>query len=116
SSVAAERAGLKIHVVKAGEMKGIGESGTAITDEQLTELQRIVDDVNSFFVTSAAKGRAMPLETMRKLADGRVHVAADAQRLGLIDGVATFAETLAELQRQGEQGRAVTPPLRPTPA
>jgi signal peptide peptidase SppA len=77
--------GLITHVVKAGKFKGMGTAGTQISTEQLAELQRIVDGVNDLFLAGVAKGRRMSIDKVRDLADGRVHLAADALKLGLID-------------------------------
>ena len=51
----------------------------------------------------------MPIDQVRKIADGRVHVAARALDLGLIDAVETFDEAIAELaQKVRPQKEATT--------
>lgn len=99
ASGAAAQQGLKVHVLRAGEFKGAGTLGTEITSEQLGEMQRIVDELNEFFVAGVAKGRRMQLDAVRELADGRVHLGAAALKLGLVDAVSSFevaVQALAE--------------------
>jgi len=93
----AENEGIKVHVIRAGDFKGMGEPGTEVTDEQLAELQRIVNEMNDFFIRGVSKGRGMTASQVRKLADGRVHTAGPAQGLGLIDKVQSLDATFAQL-------------------
>lgn len=95
----AAKEGVKVHVIKAGAFKGAGQPGTEITPEQLAQWQRVVDGLNSHFVASVAAGRKLGLAAVRALADGRVHQGAEAQALGLIDGVQSFDQTLAQLSK-----------------
>lgn len=99
SSAAAAEAGLKVHVVRAGEFKGMGIQGTEITPEQLAEVQRTVDSINDRFIRSVAAGRGISLTKARELNDGRVHVGEAAVAAGLIDAVQSFDETVAQLSR-----------------
>lgn len=99
ASKAAERMGLLVHVVRAGKFKGAGTPGTVITQEQLDAEQRLVDSLNEHFIASVARGRRASPDSVRGLADGSVHVAGEAKRLGLIDRVASFDEMLAFARR-----------------
>lgn len=92
--------GVKVHVVKAGAHKGAGIPGTEVTAEQLGELQRVVDGFNEFFLGAVQRGRKLPMKQVQELADGRVHMAADARALGLIDEVKSFDEVFALMQRE----------------
>lgn len=93
----AEQLGLKVHVIKTGAYKGMGEPGSEITAEQLVEAQRIVNALNEGYLELIARGLQKPIEMIRSLADGRVHTAADAQGMGLIDGVQAFEQTYEQL-------------------
>ena len=97
-SKAAEQQGIKVHVVRAGEFKGMGTPGTEVTETQLAEIQRMVDGANGEFLSAVARGRGLSLEAVTELADGRVHLATDAVSLGLIDGVSTL-EQVVQLKR-----------------
>ncbi len=89
--------GVKVHVIKSGEFKGAGEEGTVITDSQLAEFQRTVDSFGKLFVSAVARGRGMSEKAAKTLADGRVHVGAEAIPLGLIDAIETIDDTMATL-------------------
>lgn len=89
-SAAAAQMGVKVHVVSTGEYKGAGTPGTEILPKHLAEWQRLVDATNEHFLAAVSKGRRMSRESLAKIADGRVHPAAEALKLGLIDGVQTF--------------------------
>ena len=104
-SGAAEKLGVKVHVIKAGNFKGTGTPGTEITEQQLAEAQRIVDSLNTEFLSGVAKGRRIPLERMKEIADGRVHPAAEAIGLGLVDDVQSYDQTLADLSNQARKTR-----------
>jgi len=93
----AEQLGVKVHVVKAGEFKGAGQPGTPITESQLAEWQREVNALNEAYLGLIAGGLRQPLERIRELADGRIHMAADAVKLGLLDGVQSYEETYRQL-------------------
>ena len=92
-----ERSGVKVHVVRTGEFKGSGVEGTEITKEQLVEFQRVIESVNREFLKGVGRGRGLPMDWVRKLADGRVHVASEALGLKLIDAIKPWDDVLAEL-------------------
>lgn len=98
SSKAAEKLGVTVHVIRAGDMKGSMTPGTEVTDAQLAEVQRLVDSVNEQFIEALAEGRGMSLAEARALADGRIHPAAEAEKLGLIDGIQSMDQTLTLLR------------------
>lgn len=98
-SQAAANQGIKVHVVKAGEFKGAGAFGTEITDAQLAEAQRVINDINENFVKAVARGRKMSMADVRARADGRVHLDKGAVELGLIDGVRSREDVLSDLEQ-----------------
>jgi len=97
-SAAAAMEGVRPVVIKSGQFKAAGFPGTEITDEQRAYWQKIVDDTQAEFSAAVARGRRMELKRVAELADGRVHPAADAQQLGLIDAIESFESTLAQLR------------------
>lgn len=91
-SAMAAKEGVKVHVIRAGQYKGMGTPGTEITADQLAILQDRVDSANELFLAGVMEGRKMDREQLNKIADGRVYSAAKAKDLGLIDRVQTFDE------------------------
>lgn len=106
SSKAYELAGLKAILIGSGGMKGLGADGLPITDDQVAYLQELINDRSRFFTEAVAAGRDMTSAEVKALADGRVHVAAKAKTLGLIDGIKTFDEVLAEATERGAKATA----------
>lgn len=98
SSGAAAMKGFKVSVVRAGQFKGMGASGTEITPDHLAEAQRVVDGLNQHFLDGVASGRRMSAEAVSAIADGRIHLAADALKMGLIDGIESFDQTVARMR------------------
>lgn len=96
----AAQQGIKVHLIREGDMKGAGVPGTEIKAEHLAEWQRRVRDANSHFLAAVGQGRKLSAERVRELADGRTHSAADAVKLGLIDGIGSFEQTLAAVTKR----------------
>lgn len=116
TSGAAEQAGVKVHVISTGVYKAAGVPGTEITDEQLEYAQGLVDEHNGLFMQAIKHGRNMSIGEVRKLADGRMHMAADAKELNLIDAVESLDETVDRLRKvtgkTGGRSRAISQRLR----
>lgn len=98
SSKAAEEAGFEVHVISTGEFKGAFTDGVPIPEEHLANLQERIDNLNKPFLEDVSRGRKMSMQDVIKIADGRVHIAAKAKALGLIDAVQSFEETLLGIQ------------------
>lgn len=94
--------GIKVHVIRAGEMKGAGQPGTEVTDAQLADFQREIDQLNDTFLEAVARGRGWTRERVERLNDGRVHVGRHAVELGLLDGVMSFGAVLEGLKAQAQ--------------
>ncbi len=102
-----ENAGINVHVISTGKYKGAGVEGAKITDEQLAEYQRTVNDLNSHFLAAVASGRRMKRSAVEAVADGRVHVGQEAMNLGLIDGLSSFDDLIISLARGGKRPCAI---------
>ncbi len=101
----AEAEGVKVHVISTGEFKGAGAPGTAITERQLEAFREQVADVNEYFQSGVRAGRGLDDDQLAAVSDGRVFIAQKAQGLGLIDGVASFEDSVADFA-QDLQGRS----------
>lgn len=118
ASQAAAQEGYKVHVVRAGEFKGMGVEGTEVTPKQLDEMQRIVNELNEYFIQGVAKGRGLSLAQVKALSDGRVHVGTKALEHGLIDGVKSLDQVVVELaaKTKSKKGSAMSESTTVTPA
>lgn len=72
-------------VIKSGEFKDMGSPLREIKDQERKILQNVVDEIHMQFVRDAAMGRNIDVETMAKLADGRIYSGESALALKLID-------------------------------
>ena len=98
SSGMADKMGVKVHVVKAGDYKGAGVPGAPLTDDHLAHFQQQVNDLNSQFVGAVQRGRGMTDGQMKDMADGRVYVGAKARTAGLVDGITSRDAVLTKLK------------------
>lgn len=99
SSGAMEMAGIRVHVISTGAHKGQFVDGAPVTEEQLDDLQRMVNEHSAHFFEGVRIGRKMPIAKVREIADGRTWLAAKAREMGLIDKVATIDEALKLIHR-----------------
>jgi protease-4 len=79
--------GINSDPIKSGPNKDIGNPVRPMTDEERAILQGMIDQFYAQFVCVVAKGRKMPEEKVRLLADGRVYTGKQACELGLVDRV-----------------------------
>ncbi len=86
-SRAAENIGIKVHVIRSGEHKGMGVVGAAITEEQVKAVKDIVDGMAENFINAVVSGRKMSKENAVKLATGQLWLADKAKSIGLIDNI-----------------------------
>ncbi len=106
-SKAFEKAGVTAIVIKAGEFKGTGVRGTELTPGQLAEVQREVDQVNGMFLKAVGSGRGLSPEAVQELANGRVEIAAEAIKVGLIDSIGDIEAAIdVAVSLQSRTGRS----------
>ena len=106
-SAAFEQMGVKAVPIDTGEFKHMGMMGTEITEEHQAHLQTIVDARFAEFLSAVSKGRGMTPTAVKKLADGRLFVPADARTSGLIDGIRTVDQTIAKLAKPSTRRRTM---------
>ena len=94
-----ENEGVKAIPVDTGEFKSLGVAGLPITEKQIAHVQLLVDQNFKQFIDAVVRGRpTMNEEQVRAVADGRMFMANDALKAGMIDGIQTLGDTLASLQ------------------
>lgn len=89
--------GIEVHVVSTGAFKGMFTPGAEVTDDQIADLQTRIDNLNVHFRAAVMEGRSMDEKQLDKVATGQVFIAAEAQKLGLIDGVRTLDALVEEI-------------------
>jgi ClpP class serine protease len=94
SSKMAENQGLTVHVVKAGDFKGSGTPGTAVTESHLEYYQGLIQAINTDFLAAVQAGRGLDKDRLAAVATGKVYSASDAMASGLIDQIGTVEDAL----------------------
>jgi signal peptide peptidase SppA len=97
SSGAGEKSGVKTMTFATGPLKAAGYDGTPITDEQAAYFQGLVDSLQQEFDAAVQRGRRLSDTKLAAVKSGAVYPAAEAQPLGLIDGVQPLEKSLALL-------------------
>jgi protease IV len=80
-----KKIGFRLEVVKSGVFKDTGNPGRAMTPEERDYLQKLLDSVHQQFIRDVARGRRMPEEKVREIADGRIFTGEQAKEMGLVD-------------------------------
>ena len=99
-----EANGIKVKPVRSSPLKGIGIEGAEITDEQLADEKRLIDDIADLFVSSVARGRGITTDAVGESATGQVWLAEEAHERGLIDGVTQSRGSIQAPQLQPQGG------------
>jgi signal peptide peptidase SppA len=93
-----EQEGKKITMISAGKYKTEGSPSEPLTDEARAAMQDKVDTYYSMFVKAVAKNRGVSVSDVRNgFGEGRMLAAAEALKLGMVDRVGTFDQTLQRL-------------------
>jgi protease IV len=93
-----DKLGLQPQVIKSGLFKDIGSPYRAMTVEEKSILQGLILDAYDQFTTEISQGRKMPIETVRKIADGRIYSGRQALKLNLVDKLGGYTVAIDLLQ------------------
>lgn len=80
-----DKLGVKTEVVKSGRYKDIASVFRGVGKEEREILQGVMDDVHEQFMRAVAEGRKIPLDEVRKIADGRIFSGRQAIEAKLVD-------------------------------
>ena len=90
--------GIKVSLISAGKYKTEGMPYEPLSAEARASMQRMVDDFHTMFVAAIARNRDVATSTVKNgFGEGRMVLAADAVRKGMVDGISTLDQTLARL-------------------
>lgn len=86
--------GVELEILKSGEFKDIGSPDRKMTEREREILNTLIQDIQGQFVEGVARGRNLPVEKVRQIADGRVFSGARAKELGLVDTLGNFQDAV----------------------
>lgn len=106
-SKAYEEKGIKKTYITAGKYKRLANETEPLTKEAKDYLQSFVDAYYSMFVDAVARNRNVSTDkVLSEMADGRVFVAPDALKAGLIDKLGTIKSVLKN--KKGKAANKIT--------
>lgn len=91
--------GIQVDVIKSGPFKDIASSSKIMSDEERQILQTQVDNAYNRFIEVVSKGRDIPIETVRQIADGRIYDGQQAMELKLIDEFGYYESAVEGLKK-----------------
>ena len=90
-----DKLGIEEVLIVSGRNKGMGSSGSKLTDEQRAIYQSLVDESYEQFVDIVANARGLSVERTKEIADGRIYSANQALDAGLIDSIKSYDEAIS---------------------
>jgi protease IV len=91
-----DKIGIKSHTLKTGKYKDSGSPLRDFTAEDRAMLQSVIDNTHQQFIKAVAEGRKLPLEDVRKIADGRILSGEQAMGYKLVDRLGTLQDAIEE--------------------
>lgn len=86
--------GVNFEVIKSRDYKDIGSPYRAMREPERELLSDVVMDVFDQFVDAASRERNIPLDSILKVADGRILSGRQAKTFGLVDTLGSFEDAV----------------------
>ncbi|HQP31355.1 MAG TPA: signal peptide peptidase SppA [Deltaproteobacteria bacterium] len=91
--------GIKAGSITSGNLKDAGSPFRPMTEVERAYFKDVIDDTHAQFVEAVAKGRRLPIDKVRELANGRIYTGRQAKNLGLVDRLGGYDQALEEAKR-----------------
>ena len=89
-----EKVGVQSVVIKSGKHKDLASPFRKMSVEDRALLQDVLDDVHDQFIQAVAAGRALKVEQVRELADGRIFTGRQARTAKLVDELGDLQDAI----------------------
>jgi protease-4 len=86
--------GVDIEVLKAGELKDVGNPNRAMTLKEKAYMQSMLDDIHMQFIEDVSRARDIDVDSLIPIADGRVFTGRQAVDAGLIDTLGSYEDAV----------------------
>lgn len=93
------KVGMKAFTLKTGKFKDVGSPVRTMTPDERAMLQGVIDSTHSQFVRAVAEGRRLPVEEVRRIADGRIFSGEQALEHKLVDKLGSLQDAVEEAGR-----------------
>lgn len=111
-----EEQGIKTTLITSSRFKGEGHPSKPLSSSAQQHMQNVVNEFGATFVSTVARHRDVDEETVRSdFGQGRMLLGPAALEAGMVDGIATLREVLAQLGASLEPTEP-TPPSTPDPS
>ncbi|AFC71175.1 signal peptide peptidase SppA [Rickettsia australis] len=94
----AQKLGIKFNNFKSGELKAAPNLTEKLTEAVRVAIMENIEDTYNFFLELVSERRNLPIEEVKKLADGRVYSGRQALKLKLVDAIGSEDTALKWLQ------------------
>lgn len=91
-----DKIGIKSYTLKTGKYKDSGSPLRSLSKEDRAMLQSVIDNTHEQFIRAVAEGRKLPVEEVRKIADGRILSGEQAREYKLVDRLGTLQDAIEE--------------------
>lgn len=91
--------GIKFEIIKTGRFKDTGTPFREMKPEERRVFKDVLLDVYNQFIEEVARARKMPIDSVRKIADGRIFTGRMALKLGLVDTLGSFDDAVSILKK-----------------
>jgi len=91
--------GVSSTTIKTGTFKDAGAPDRPLSPEDRAMFQALIDSTHEQFVKAVAEGRKLPVDEVRRIADGRVLSGEQAKAIKLVDKLGNLPDAIAEAGR-----------------
>ena len=100
-----EKIGIKSETIHSGKNKNMFNMNEPVTEEQRKIMQSISDECYDQFTGIVAMSRNIPINEVKKLADGRIYTANQALKNGLIDKIDSWDNMIKDMSANEFEGK-----------
>ena len=116
SELLIKKLGLSFDVVKTNALSDLGSAGRPLNETECSIIQAHVNKGYELFTDRVAKGRGLPQDSVKAIAEGRVWTGEQALKIGLVDNMGNLNDAVLAAARMANVSKyAVGMYPSPTP-
>jgi protease-4 len=96
-----KKLGLDMYNITAGRYKDVGSPFRTMTKEERAYMQGLIDNIYQQFLRDVSRNRKIPMEKMRKIAEGKIYTGEEAKAVGLVDEFGNLPDAIEKAGRLG---------------
>lgn len=94
-----QKIGIEATEIASGERKGMGSPFRKLLPEEERIFKGLIDSMYNRFVSIVSENRGIPLDKVKRFADGRIYTSDEARALGLIDRIGYLEDAIEAAKR-----------------